>query len=181
MAFANMTGMTVGQDLQLVMFTPVALNGSVAVGSFTSDSIGRLVGMNAVPRIHEVEGTPLDLGGIALDRNIYRGWEGDIDFIRYNGNLSLLMQSIMSNFNVFGNESYFNIEAVVYNVIQQTQDTYTFLNCVLSQGNLGNFAELSRVDQRLHFRGQNMLVNGQVPSALPNLANLPGSSTNTSV
>lgn len=174
MAFANITGMTVGQDLRLVLFQPVGLNGVAAAGGFTSDAIGRLVGLNSVPLIQEVEGTPLDNGGILLNRNIYRGWEGDIDFIRYNGNLSWLMASIMSTFNTFGNESYFNIEAVVYNVISQTQDTYTFLNCVLSQGNLGSFAELARVDQRLHFKGQNMLVNGQIPSSLPNLSNLPG-------
>jgi hypothetical protein len=174
MAFANITGMTIGQDLRLVLFTPVSLAGVAAGGGFTSDALGRLAGFNAVPVIQEVNGVPLDNGGIRIVRNIYQGWNGDIDFIRYNGNASLLMASIMSIFNQLGNESYFNIEAVVYNVISQTTDTYTFLNCVLSQINSGDYREISRVDQRLHFEGQNMLINGQMPVALPTLANLPG-------
>src|SRR5271163_2567612 len=113
MAFANITGMTVGQDLRLVLFQPVGLNGIAGGGGFTSDAIGRLVGFGATPIISEVEGTPLDNGGILINRNIYRGWEGDMDFIRYNGNATLLMAAIMGQFNTLGNESYFNIEAVV--------------------------------------------------------------------
>src|SRR6185437_8963787 len=169
MPFANITGMSVGQDLRLVIFTPVGLAGAAAGGGFTSDALGRLIGMNAEPVIQEVSAVPVDNGGVRLVRNIYQGWNGDIDFVRYNGNLSLLMGSIMSIFNNLGNESYFNIEAVVYNVISQTTDTYTFLNCVLSRGNLGNFAEVSRVEQRLHFEGQNLLLNGQMPTGLPSL------------
>lgn len=172
MPFANITGMTIGQDLRLVLFTPVGLAGAASGGGFTSDALGRLSSFNAVPVIQEVSGVPLDNGGIRIVRNIYQGWNGDIDFIRYNGNASLLMASIMSVFNNLGNESYFNIEAVVYNVVSQTTDTYTFLNCVLSQVNSGNFSEISRVDQRLHFEGQNMLVNGQIPSSLPSLGNI---------
>jgi|SRR5579872_5066724 len=175
MAFANITGMTVGQDLRLVLFTPVGLGGASTAGGFTSDALGRLVSMNATPVIQEVSAVPLDNGGVRIVRNIYQGWNGDIDFVRYNGNLSLLMASIMSTFNNLGNESYFNVEAVVYNVISQTTDTYTFLNCVLSQVNMGNFGETARVDQRLHFEGQNMLVNGQVPSGLPSLPSVGGS------
>ena len=167
MPYANITGMSVGQDLRLVLFTPVALAGVAAGGGFSSDALGRLIGMNAEPVIQEVSATPLDNGGLRIVRNIYQGWNGDIDFVRYNGNLSKLMGSIMSIFNNVGNESYFNIEAVVYNVVSQTTDTYTFLNCVLSRGNLGNFGEVSRVEQRLHFEGQNMLVNGQMPTGLP--------------
>jgi len=167
MAFANITGMTVGQDLQLVLFTPVSLAGATTGGGISSDALGRLVSFNAMPVIQEIARTPVDNGGLRIIRNIYQGWNGDLDFVRYNGNLSLLMASIMSIFNTTGNESYFNIEAVVYDVVSQTTDTYTFLNCVLSQVNSGTFGELSSVDQRLHFEGQNMLVNGQVPSALP--------------
>lgn len=169
MAFANITGMTVGQDLRLVLFTPVGLGGVAAGGGFTSDALGRLVGMSASPVIQEVSAVPVDNGGNRIVRNIYTGWNGDLDFVRYNGNASLLMASIMSIFNNLGNESYFNIEAVVYNVISQTTDTYTILNCVLSQVNIGHFGETARVEQRLHFEGQNMLINGQVPSALPSL------------
>jgi hypothetical protein len=169
MAFANITGMTIGQDLRLVLFTPVGVAGATTGGGFTSDALGRLVSMNAMPVISEIQRVPLDNGGIRIVRNIYEGWNGDIDFVRYNGNASLLMASIMSIFNNLGNESYFNIEAVVYNVVTQTQDTYTFLNCVLSQVNMGNFGERASVDQRLHFEGQNILVNGQSPTGLPSL------------
>jgi hypothetical protein len=178
MAFANITGMTIGQDLRLVLFTPVGLAGVAAGGGFTSDALGRLVGMNANPVIQEVNATPIDNGGIRIVRNIYQGWNGDLEFVRYNGNASLLMASIMSIFNNLGNESYFNIEAVVYNVVSQTTDTYTFLNCVLSQVDMGRFAEIARVEQRIHFEGQNMLINGQMPTSLPSLGNLPGSNGN---
>jgi hypothetical protein len=171
MPFANITGMTVGQDLRLVMFTPVSIVGGVAVptAGFSSDQLGRLAGFNATPVISEVSGVPLDNGGVRIVRNIYQGWNGDIDFMRYNGNLSLLMASIMGIFNQLGNETYFQIDAVVYNVITQTTDTYTFQNCVISQVDLGRFGETGRVDQRLHFEGQNILVNGNVLSALPGL------------
>lgn len=172
MAFANITGMSIGQDLRQVIFVPVSLGGTTAGGAFTSDALGRLVSMNATPVIQEVSAVPLDNGGVRIVRNIYQGWNGDLDFVRYNGNLSLLMGSVMSVFNNLGNESYFNVEAVVYNVISQTTDTYTFLNCVLSQVNIGQFGETARVDQRLHFEGQNMLVNGQTITSLPNLSNI---------
>ena len=174
MPYANITGMTVGQDLRLVLFTPVSIAGATSGGGFTSDQLGRLVGMNASPVISEIARVPLDNGGVRLVRNIYQGWNGDIDLVRYNGNASLLMASIMSIFNNLGNESYFNIEAAVYNVITQTTDTYTFLNCVLSQVNMGNFGETNAVDQRLHFEGQNMLVNGQMPTGLPPLQQVGG-------
>lgn len=174
MAYANITGMTIGQDLRLVLFTPVSLAGATTGGGFTSDQIGRIVGMNAMPVISEIQRVPLDNGGIRIVRNIYEGWNGDIDFVRYNGNASLLMAAIMGIFNTLGNESYFNIEAVIYDVVSQTTDTYTFLNCVLSQINMGNFGERNSVDQRLHFEGQNMLVNGQPLSALPSLPSVTG-------
>jgi hypothetical protein len=174
MAYANITGMTIGQDLRLVLFTPVSLAGATTGGGFTSDQIGRIVGMNAMPVISEIQRVPLDNGGIRIVRNIYEGWNGDIDFVRYNGNASLLMAAIMGIFNTLGNESYFNIEAVIYDVVSQTTDTYTFLNCVLSQINMGNFGERNAVDQRLHFEGQNMLVNGQPLSALPSLPSVTG-------
>src|ERR1700677_1204280 len=112
MAYANITGMTVGQDLQLVLFTPVSLAGATTGGGISSDTLGRLVSFNAMPVIQEISRTPVDNGGLRIIRNIYQGWNGDLDFVRYNGNLSLLMQSIMSIFNTTGNESYFNIEAV---------------------------------------------------------------------
>jgi hypothetical protein len=163
MAFANITGMNIGQDLRLVMFQPV--NG--AGGSFTDTALGRIVSFNAVPVISEIARVPLTNGGVRVVRNVYQGWNGDMDFVRYNGNLSTLMASIMGIFNTLGNESYFNIDALIYNQISQTTDTLTFLNCVLSQANTGSFGETAAVEQRLHFEGQNILFNGQELSALP--------------
>ena len=37
MAYANITGMTIGQDLRLVLFTPVGVAGAASAGGFTSD------------------------------------------------------------------------------------------------------------------------------------------------
>ena len=180
MAYANITGQSIGQDLRLVVFQPVSQAATPVSASFTDTALGRLISLNAMPVIQETSSVPLTNGGIRIVRNIYQGWNGDMDFVRYNGNLSGLMAGIMGTFNSLGTETYFNIDVLVFNVITGSTDTYTFVNCVLSQVNIGNFGELSRVDQRLHFEGQNMLFNGQPLSALPIIGNIPGSGSSIS-
>lgn len=170
MAFANITGMTVGQDLRLVVFQPV--NGGA---SFTDTALGRIVSLNASPAISPIARTPLTNGGIRVVRNIYQGWDVDMDFVRYNGNLSLLIASVMGIFNSLGNETYFNIDALVYNQLTGSTDTYTWLNGVISQVNTGSFGETAAVEQRLHWEGQDILINGQPLSALPSIGNITGS------
>lgn len=165
MATSNITGFSVGQDMSTVLFVPK--NGG---GVINSQSLGRLLSFDANPVISEQQMTPINNGGVRLVRNIYQGWSGDISFGRYNGNLSLLMGAIMGVFNQIGTETYFNIEAVVFNSTVGTTDNYTFTNAVLSQGSIGNFGETSRVDQRLHFEAQQILINGIAPSVLPTIS-----------
>lgn len=167
MASANITGLTIGQDLRLVVFQPTS-----GGASFTDTALGRIVSFNATPVISPIARVPLTNGGIRVVRNIYQGWDVDMDFVRYNGHLTLLMASIMGVFNTIGNETYFNLDAVVYDVISQTTDTYTFLNGVISQVNTGSFGETAAVEQRLHWEGQNILVNGQPLSSLPSIGNI---------
>jgi hypothetical protein len=166
-AIANITGFSVGQDLRTVLIQPN--NGQAA---FDISQLGRLLDFNAVPVIHELQETPVDYGGIRLVRNIYQGWDIEATLGRYQGNLTFLMAAVMGNFNLNGYETYFTIQAQVFNTAQGLPlvDTYTFTNCVMSQANTGNFAELNRVEQKLRFQGQQLLVNGVAPTninALP--------------
>jgi hypothetical protein len=165
-AIANITGFTVGQDLRRLLIIPQGQAG------IDSAALGRLLEFNANPVIHELEETPVNYGGIRLVRNIYRGWDIEATFGRYQGNLTYLMAAVMGNFNLNGYETYFDLQALIFNTAQPNGivETYTFTNCVMSQSGTGNFGETSRVEQRLRFQGQQILVNGVAPV---NVATLP--------
>lgn len=167
MAVSNITGFSVGQDLQTLLIVPQSSGAPI-----NATSLGRLLEFNATPVISEVSMTPISDGGIQLVRNIYHGWNGDINFGRYNGNLASLMAAVMGIFNQIGLESYFSIEAVVVDSASgsQTPTTYTFTNCVISQVPVGDFAGTKDVNQKLVFRAQQMLVNGTAATALPSFS-----------
>lgn len=157
---ANVTGFSVGQDLQTLLLLPQV------GGSINASSLGRLLEFNAHSTASELVMTPIDLGGEQLNRNIYHGWNGDINFGRYNGNLALLQAAVMGIFQTAGIESYFTIEAVVFDSGVGVLNTYSFINAVISQVPVGDFRGTSEVTQRLSFRSQRMLVNGVTPSTL---------------
>jgi hypothetical protein len=160
MAIANVTGFSVGQDLQTLLIIPAV------GGSINASSLGRLLEFSASPVISELTMSPIDLGGLQLNRNIYHGWNGEMNFGRYNGNLALLQATVMSIFNQTGFESYFTIEAFVYDTTSGQSNTYTFRNAVIANVPIGDFRGTAEVTQRLAFRSQQMLVNGAALTSL---------------
>ena len=152
MAVANITGFSVGQDLQTVIFQNETTSSTI-----NATQLGRLLEFNANPQITELSMTPVNNGGVQLTRNIYHGWDGEITFGRYNGTLANLMSGIMAVFNQQGYESYFTITAVVLNTVDSSVDYYTFPHCVISQVGTGDFGGNKEVNQRLRFRGQQVL------------------------
>lgn len=164
MATGNITGFSVGQDLRTLLFIPS--NGG---GTINANTLGRLMEFNAMPVISELTLTPVNLGGLQLNRNIYHGWTGDISFARYNGNLALLQAAVMGIFQSTGAESYFTIVAGITDSTAGIPVTYSFVNSVIAQVPVGDFRGSGEVSQKLAFRCQQILINGVSPSTLGGL------------
>jgi hypothetical protein len=163
MPSANITGFSVGQDLRTLLITG-------PFGVIDSVTLGRLDEFNATPVITALTVTPVNNGGLQLLRNIYHGWDGELTFTRNNGALASLQSAVMATFNNLGQESYFSFEAVVVENITMQVNTYTFVNCVISGVSVGDFGGAKQVNQRLTFRAQQMLVNGNAsPIFVPGL------------
>jgi hypothetical protein len=166
MAVSNITGFSVGQDLQSVLLIPV-VNG-LTLAPIPDTALGRLLDFHATPVISELSMTPVNNGGVQLVRNVYHGWNGDLSFGRYNGFLTGLMAGVMGIFNQVGDETYFNIVATVVNTANgNSVSSYIFNNCVISQVSTGDFGGTKEVTQKLMFRGGQMLVNGAAAPGIP--------------
>jgi hypothetical protein len=163
MAQLLLNNYNIGTDLQQVIL--VADNGR----NIAANQLGHLEEISATQQVTRNTISPVLYQGKRLHRNIYHDWEGRLNFTRFNGDMTSLIQGIMDRFQQTGAETYFTLYCTVRDLGQagaQTLDEYAFQRCVLDGHEMGPFTGLAEVKAPLTFRCQSLIIAGGGPNVL---------------
>jgi hypothetical protein len=162
MAQLLVNGYNVGTELQSVI-----LLANAAGITIDTATLGHLRELSAEQQITTNTITPAVYNGLRLHRNIYHDWSGTLNFDRYNGNLTNLMNGIQQSFQLNGAETYFTMFATIFDTTYVGQeDLYMFSQVVLGPGSFGSWGGTGEVQQSISWRCQGMVITGTSANVL---------------
>ena len=138
----------IGQDLTLTFQTQ---SGQIIPAS----DLGLLLSFEAKQENQKLKVSPISHGGRPIFRSVPMGWNGNIMWARFNGNLSNLVAKLVNNFHESGQLILFNMQTSILNR-DSTIDNYLWLGCSLSDHDFGKFEAFQEVEQGLSFQAQEM-------------------------
>ncbi len=150
----------VGTELSQVII--LASNGV----SLSANALGHLEDISAEQNVTKKTITPVLYAGKRMHRNIYHDFSGSMMFSRFNGDITNLINGIMSEFQSTMKETYFSIYMLVNNTSVGTIDEYVFQNCILDGHKIGPFTGTDEVKAPLNFQAQSFIIAGSPASVL---------------
>lgn len=114
------------------------------------EDLGHVMKITAKGKSKKRSFTPISRGGKTITRNIPQGWDGEVQFVRMNGNLTDMFATIEQNFYDSGEDFVFDLACAVINPDGSTNQ-YLFGECSLNDPDFGDWEGNKEVEQGFGF------------------------------